>query len=204
MQHALVECAREEIIQEVSASPFVGILVDETVNVNIKKKFIFIRYMKDGKAASQLIGNFDVPDGTAETITNKITCVLQQRNIPIAKVVGFGSDGAAVMTRRVLGFSTCLEQLNPRMTSVYCTAHRVALASSGAAAKVNTIKQYRQTVNTVFNYFKYSACHYERLQELNRILGEGDFRSLKEPCSVRWLSLSRAVYCSSVKMHGPM
>ncbi|MBN3284374.1 ZN862 protein, partial [Polyodon spathula] len=128
--------------------------------------------MKDGKAPSWLIGNFDMPDGTAETITNTITCVLQQCKIPIAKVVGFGSDGAAVM--RVSGVSTDLK-LNPRMTSVHCTALRVALASSGAAAKVNKIKQYKQTVNTVFNYFKYSACRCERLQEFNRILDEEDF-----------------------------
>ena len=40
----------------------------------------------------------DVPDGCAGTITDALCGFIEEAGIPQAKVIGFGSDGAAVMT----------------------------------------------------------------------------------------------------------
>lgn len=45
----------------------------------------------------------------------------------------------------------------------------------------------------MYNFYKYSTARYQRLRELSQALDNENFRSLKEPCSVRWLSLSRVV-----------
>ena len=54
------------------------------------------------------------------------------------------------------------------------------------------MNDFQTTVNGMYKLFKYSAARYERLRQLHAALDQSDFQSLKEPCSVRWLSLSKA------------
>ena len=85
------------------------------------------------------------------------------------------------------------QNISPHMVHVHCVAHRVVLASSHAAKAMENINDYRHTVNAMYNFYKYSASQYQRLRELSQALDNEDFQSLRAPCSVRWLSISRAV-----------
>ncbi|XP_077983943.1 uncharacterized protein C17orf113-like [Glandiceps talaboti] len=194
MQRALADTVREEISQKISDSPFVGILVDETVNVTVHKKLIiFLKIVDDGKPRTIFIGNYTVLNGTAETVADKMLEVLGDHGIEISKVMGLGSDGASVMTGRHNGVGVRLKRQNVYLIHVHCVAHRLALAAADASRSVKKITEYKKTVNNIFNFFKYSATRYQRLRELNKILNTEDVLSLKEPCSVRWLSFGRAV-----------
>lgn len=71
----------------------------------------------------------------------------QTCNIPLSKMFGFGSDGAAVMVggaavmvRRSAGVATKLKGHNLEMISIHCGAHKLALASSQAANKIPDLK----------------------------------------------------------------
>ncbi len=194
MENALAKTVRDGIKQMMSDSPFLALVLDETVNVVVRKKLIvFTRFTVDGRAVTKFLGNYTVTDGKADTIVSKLENIIQDHQLDVAKLIGLGSDGAAVMTGRLSGVGVRMKQnTNPFLTHVHCITHRVALAT-GTAGKTDRIQRYKRTVNSVFNFFKYSAVRYERLRELNRILENDDYVSLKEPCSVRWLSLSRAV-----------
>ncbi|XP_070546167.1 uncharacterized protein C17orf113-like [Ptychodera flava] len=191
MQEAIADVINEDLQREINASPLISVIVDETVNVTIDKKLIvFLRIIADAKPKNVFSGNITIPAGNAETVTAAIFAELERRNIDSRKVIGLGSDGASVMTGRHNGVGVRMRRVNPYLTQVHCAAHRVALASSDASKGVEQVAKYRRTVNSVYNYF---ASRYERLRELNRALNNLDFLSLKQPCSVRWLSLSRAV-----------
>ncbi|XP_070550531.1 uncharacterized protein C17orf113-like [Ptychodera flava] len=194
MQRASADTVREEISQKISDSPFVGILVDETVNVTVHKKLImFLKIVDDGKPRTIFIGNYTVLNGTAQTVADKILSVIGDHGIEISKVMGLGSDGAPVMTGRHNSVGVRLKHQNVYLIRVHCATHRLALAAADASRGVKKVTEYKKTVNNIFNFFKYSATRYHRLRELNKILESEGVLSLKEPCSVRWLSFGRAV-----------
>ena len=82
---------------------------------------------------------------------------------------------------------------SPHLVHVHCVAHRLALAATDASKHVKEISLFRETLNGIYRFFANSAARHTRLLELHKALDPSDFKSLKEPCSVRWLSLSKAV-----------
>ena len=73
-------------------------MTDESIDIAVLKKLvIYVKVVKDGKSQVYFATNVTVPDGKAETIVNAITEWLASERIAIQKVLGFGSDGAAVM-----------------------------------------------------------------------------------------------------------
>ena len=87
-----------------------------------------------------------MPDGKAETIFNAINAWLVSWEIPITKVMGLATAGAAVMTGVRSGVWVKMKQENPRMVHIHCVAHKLALAVSQAAASVRSLKTYEDTV----------------------------------------------------------
>ena len=75
----------------------------------------------------------DIPNGTAETIEQKLIDACQKCSIPMANIFSIGSDGAVVMTGRKTGVAKRMKAHNSEMLSIHCGAHRVALARSQAA-----------------------------------------------------------------------
>ena len=67
------------------------------------------------------------------------------------------------------------------------------IVSIDASKAVGKVLEYKNTANGVYKFYQYSATRNERLKELTSVLSDDDFTSLKQPCSVRWLSLQRAV-----------
>ncbi|XP_070546128.1 uncharacterized protein C17orf113-like [Ptychodera flava] len=201
MQQAIAQVINEDLYQEIEASPLLSVIVDETVNITVDKKLImFLRIIKNGKPKN-IFANIKITAGNAETVTAAIFSQLEKMNIDTANVIGLDSDGASVMTGQHNGVGVRMQRGNLFLTQIHCAAHRVALASSDATKGIEPVANYRRIVNSIYNYFEYSASRYERLRELNRALDNADFLSLKQPCSVRWLSLSRAV--KAIKCNWP-
>ncbi|XP_070564482.1 uncharacterized protein C17orf113-like [Ptychodera flava] len=197
MQRAIADTVRGELGNLIRRSPYIGILVDESVNITVHKKLIvYIRIISHAGPKTVFLRNVTVHNGTAETVMDAILETLRANDIAPRKVMGLGSDGASVMTGKHNGVAARFKRKNPFLVSVHCAAHRVALAATDASKRgkgVDKISDYRTTINNLYNFYKYSAVRYNRLRQLSEAMDTSDFRSLKEPCSVRWLSLSRAV-----------
>ncbi|XP_046572000.1 E3 SUMO-protein ligase KIAA1586-like [Haliotis rubra] len=194
IEQALATSTIEHLKCRIANSKFVGLIIDETVSITVEKILImFLRIVNYGKADTVFLGNHTVHDGTASTITDKIKEVFREWNIPINKVVGLGSDGASVMTGRKSGVGVRLTDECPFLVHVHCIAHRVSLASHDAAKMSKVVTDFTKTLNEIYKLYHYSAVRYERLRDLSQVLSDTEFSSLKQPCSVRWLSLGRAV-----------
>ena len=72
----------------------------------------------------------DLIDGKAETIERALLQFCEATEISTRKVVGFGSDGAAVMIGNRTGVSIRLRAHNTYMINIHCVAHRLALAAA--------------------------------------------------------------------------
>ena len=75
-------------------------MTDETTDVAVLKELVlYARYLSaDGKVKSIYLKIQDLFNGTAETIYEAITKYCASKGISLNKCMGFGSDGASVMT----------------------------------------------------------------------------------------------------------
>lgn len=68
---------------------------------------------ENSQAQTVFLREIEYESGTGEGLTFEITKELDIQHISMSKVLGFGSDGASVMTRLNKGVSGRLNKLNP-------------------------------------------------------------------------------------------
>ena len=93
-----------------------SILADESCDVaNQKKLVVYARALdtETFESSTILLKNVKVSDGSGATISRAILECLDEPNIPMSKVYGFGSDGAKVMTGVKEGVTGHLPRENP-------------------------------------------------------------------------------------------
>lgn len=121
----------------------------------------------EGKVETCFIGNYDVDCGTARCIYDCLVAVLREMDIELSRVIGLGSDGASVMMGRHGGVGALLKQANPFSIQVHCVAHRAALAALDAEKAVNNIKAYKNTISSVYSFYKHLATTVEQTGSAN-------------------------------------
>ena len=84
----------------------------------------------------------EIAYGKASTLYDTLRKVLDEFGVPVHKVLGFGSDGASVMTGRTNGVAARLKQDNPHTVTVHCICHHLALAVSQACKGIQDMKVY--------------------------------------------------------------
>ncbi|XP_069138821.1 uncharacterized protein C17orf113-like [Argopecten irradians] len=194
MQKALADVLREMTIVRVKESPFVGIMVDESMDIATDKKLImFCKIVYGGQIKIEFCANVTVPDGKADTIYNSIVNWMNSVGITFKNISGFGSDGASVMTGRLSGVGVKLREQNPRIIHIWCAAHRLALqVSHWAAKKVPYLGRVQEMLVAIYFFYEFSAPRYNKIKELKKIMRE-KVKKFKKPTQVRWLSLQDAV-----------
>ena len=186
-------CVEKGILDKMRCSPAVSILCDESTDVaNIKQLVIFSHFLFPGQFQSYFLKVTDLLDGRADTIEKKLVDVCMTCQIPLSKIQAFGSEEAAVMTGRCTGVAKRLKAHNPEMISIHCAAHRLALASSQAAAKVPYLKKFDSHLTSVFYYFDNSPVREASLHEIQKLM-EQPILCLKKAVHTRWLSHDQAV-----------
>lgn len=110
-QEAAAKVCTARIIQRLKDSSFVGLMLDESLDIAVQKKLvIFFKLVVDGVPYIQFGGNVEVQNGKALTIMTAVRTLLTDLEVPLAKVIGLGTDGAAVMTGSNNGFTTSFKR----------------------------------------------------------------------------------------------
>ncbi|KAK1876665.1 Zinc finger protein 862 [Dissostichus eleginoides] len=193
MLEILGTVVEEPILANISASVAIGLEVDETTDVSVKKQLdVHVRYMdKNGLLYSQFLDLVTVSDGRADTIVKAIRTILTKKNIPTQRIYGLGTDGAAVMTGRVNGAAKQLQDTFPWMVSVACAAHHLALCYKDASSGLAYMNSFRDLLQQLHLYFRNSANRTAVLQAAE-CLGLDNLK-VKEVKDTRWLSQAMAV-----------
>ena len=103
-----------------------------------------------------------------------------------------GSDGASVMSGTRGGVSRLLKDKIPFLVSNHCIAHRLALACGQAANEIPYLKNFKDIIDQIYNFYKYSPVRTAGLKEIQDVLNEPRL-SLTQAKYVCWLSHDRAV-----------
>ena len=104
--------------------------------------------------------------------------------------MGLGTDGANVMMGTGEGVTGHFLRENPMMINNHCMAHHLALVSSQAGASVKYLKEYQETLTSIYCYMKATASRTDRLQTVQKLLNEPVllctrevlFRELSQSC----------------------
>ena len=129
---------------------FFTLMTDESTDIAVLKQLVLVaRYMTETGAKISFLLIRDIHDGTAETIETALWQGLMAKSLDITRLRGFGSDGAAVMTGRMNGVAAQLKRHSPRIISVHCVAHRLALAAAHAADGIPYLQLFKSILQTL-------------------------------------------------------
>ena len=138
---------KEIILTKAQKATYFGIMTDEMTDVSVMSQLVtFIQY-------------FDENTGTIETIFVSVQNVLSQHesansealyqlivkelnddDLEMSKLIGFVSDGAAVVVGCRGGVATKLRTQNPLMINIHCICHRLSLACTSTNESIKYIK----------------------------------------------------------------
>ena len=184
----------KDLLQQLVNSPCVSLMCDETTDISVLKQMvIYGKYLTDsGDTHTVFLRITDLFDGKAETIETALLQFCDASGISMQKVMGFGSDGAAVMIGRRSGVSTRLRAHNPFMINIHCVAHRLALAAAQSSESIPYLKKFKNTIHSLYLFYHRSSVRMTGLHALQDVLGDPEI-NLKEAKDVRWLSHNNAV-----------
>ena len=148
----LLQClssvVEEQILEDLRSSDFFALMTDESTNISILKQLVLVaRYMTETGIKTSFLLIKDIRDGTAETIETALLQGLVDKSLDVTKLRAFGSDRASVMTGRLNGVAVRLERHSPRMISVHCVAHRLALAAAHAADGIPYLQCFKSILH---------------------------------------------------------
>lgn len=195
MTSASAQAIEELLIQKFKPSSFFGIICDESCDVsNFKKLIVYLTYIdEDGYGKTAFVDILNINDGKADTIVNSLKSTMEKLNIDLNKIVGLGTDGAAVMTGCKGGVGVRLKTAGAtHLLQIHCSAHRVSLALSQAAKNIKQTKDLENTLQQLYHFFDDSPVRESVLRQIFQINEISEIK-LKEPKNVRWLSLYEAV-----------
>ena len=112
----------------------------------------------------------DLFDGKAEIIEKALLQFCDMAGIEMRKVMGFGSDSAAVMVGRVSSVSTRLRVHNPVMINIHCVAHRLALAAANASDSIPYLKKFKTAIHNLFLFYHNSSVRMSGLHVIQGVL----------------------------------
>ena len=127
---------------------------------------------------------------------------MQARTLSSDKLIGLATDVASVMVGSKNGLGAKLKDVNPRLISVHCVCHKLALACTDAKDDGN-LKFIREVVTQLWKLFENSpkrlACYLKVQQQLKNLKLSNEksrkmvAKKLKKVCDTRWLSFSSAI-----------
>ena len=169
----LGEKVEQDQLEELLASPVFSILIDETTDIAVNNEMvIYVRFIdSNAQVHTAFMKIVELPNGRAETIEQALLAYLEEKSIPLSRLVGFGSDRASVMTGKHSGIATRIKNKQPILTSIHCVAHRLALAASQAGESITFIKRtFKPTLRQLFYFYEHSSVRTSGLKALQELL----------------------------------
>ena len=86
--------------------------------------------------ATTFLKILELSNGTADANEANLLAYIEENGFNIMKMMGLGTDGAAVMTGKRNGVAVRFKKRQLLLTSVHCVCHRLALAAAQAGNDV--------------------------------------------------------------------
>lgn len=138
------------------------------------------------------MGDFDITDKTADGVTSKLQEAFNESGIEKTKMMALGSDVASTMTGCRNGVGTQLKRDNAFLIQFHCATHKLALCTSQVAEGVPLLARYKDTLQSLYYYFKGSHCRCDKLKAEQEISDLPQLKA-KEIHDVHWFAFYDAL-----------
>jgi len=143
---------KQQIIDEIAASPFMSVIMDTTMDISKTDQFSKVfRYVTidnndDGtpvtlKINETFLGFSEVESQKGEDVTAVIATEIENVT-EMQKIRGQGYDGAANMSGAYGGVQTLMRQKAPNARYIHCAAHALNLVINDAVKNVTEVRNF--------------------------------------------------------------
>ena len=194
-------------------------MFDETTDVStIEQMIIHARYMNEnGEVTTKFMKILDCLESNdcecdaneisttislnADKISGLIVNFIEENDLSYEKLVGLGTDGAAVMVGKENGAVKKIvdRQISKQNANVckalgqHCAAHKLNLAASKAGNYFPPIVRFKKILHKLHGFYSRSAVHTKGLESVQKLLSEslGASGKVQDPSDTRWLALGK-------------
>ncbi|CAM4688274.1 unnamed protein product [Lepidochelys olivacea] len=195
MQAAIVKVLHNEDRHKMKASPFVGLVVDEMVDILEHRNLVMFTTTIspcDGQTSITFLGSFELPAGEAYTVADKAVEVMHSFGVPTMKITWLSSESSFLMADRLNGVGTKLKSICPLLTEMHCMSHRSSLLPAESVVNIEYVRKYETTVDAVYRLYSNFKGESNSLQELQSVLDLCEI-DLEGPKTIHWTSIFPAV-----------
>ena len=174
----IAAAVRKNDMKEVRKASFISLISDGTTDVSVTEdEIVYVQFATAGKVKVTLLGVESVEladaNGILEAIKTVMTTYTEMSEQQwVQKLVGFGSDGASVMTGRENGVTAKLKEARPELQAVHCFAHRLELAYKDTVKNETLHKKLETLLTGLYTFYHKKA--------LNRSMLKRAFKSINE------------------------
>lgn len=199
IQNELLDAAATLLLRRIkdevkTEGTYFAILADECKDISKKQLVaVCLRYVHKGTVRERVVGLVDTGDMTAASIARKIKDVLTPFELDPRLCVGFGFDGASVMSGHKGGVQAILKETYPHAQYVHCHSHRLNLVLAAVARTSQDASKFFDTLNNLHTFMCGSERH-ARFVDIQKEMRPDDRPlELERGCDTRWSSRSTAV-----------
>ena len=104
IQSIIAGFLKKDLTDKLRHSMYFAVLIDESTDITVSKRLsICVRYVNAGRPQTAFLGNVELEDGCAHTITTASLSYFEQSDIDASKCVSLSTDGASVMMGKKTG-----------------------------------------------------------------------------------------------------
>ncbi|XP_058630025.1 zinc finger protein 862-like [Onychostoma macrolepis] len=183
----IYDMEREKLME--TLKKYFSIMIDGATDAGtIENELIYVRFLGEEGPVNVFLSIQDVKQGTAAGILHAIYTAFEEADISDwrHKLVGFGSDGAAVNVGCRNGVSAQLLKDIPHLIAIHCVAHRLELGVLKAIKEDCNMAKLQSTLRQIYEQYHYSP---KALREL-RLIAEALEEKVLKPSNLhgaRWL-----------------
>ncbi|XP_069490583.1 uncharacterized protein C17orf113-like isoform X2 [Ambystoma mexicanum] len=195
MQAAIVQVLHKEDRQRIKSSPFIGVVVDEAVDVMENRSLMMFSSTVspyDGKCSITFLGSYELTGCEAVKISDKVVDVLHTFGVPTMKLAWLSSGGSSLMSDRSQGVVSKLKSICPLLTEMHSVSHSSSLFSAESLLNIEYVKKYEGTVDAIFRLYSNLKGESQSLEELQGVLRLCGI-DLEGPLSIHWTSVLPAI-----------
>jgi len=127
----IAEVFRKEILENLSKSPYIGVQLDESPDINLTPHLsMCFQYLDKNGVHSKFLRLFELDNQKAETIFNILWAFLCRHQLH-KKCIAMSVDGCPTMLSHINGVYGRLKQKIPGLLVNHCALHRLALTVKG-------------------------------------------------------------------------
>lgn len=195
--YILSQRVKADIIDEINEAPFYSVIMDTTQDVSkidqLSQVYRYVTVVRndmdiatDIQINEAFLGFEDTVGSSASELESKILGSIEKNRLDLSKCRGQGYDGAANMSGVYSGVQARIAEKEPLARYVHCAAHSLNLALNDSVKNVPGVRQFYDTVETLYNFFGHSIKRWALLSEL--MTPESRGITLKRLCPTRWSS----------------